>query len=116
MVQLKRRSKDKSGESDEYGTPQILFNVLNAEFCFGCDVCASEKNHKHEIYYDIEKNGLLQPWYWVNWCNPPYSKILPWVQKAISERDDSERGADKPVNFARWFINNIEPILEVGDE
>lgn len=68
--------------SDEYGTPQKLFDVYNEEFDFQLDVCASNKNHKCDEFYTAKEDGLRSPWVKRNWCNPPYSKILPWVNRA----------------------------------
>ncbi len=64
-----------------------MFDQLNEEFEFALDVCASEKNHKCEKYFDIEKDGLKQDWSKdVCWMNPPYGrKIGRWVMKAASE-------------------------------
>ena len=59
--------------SDEFGTPQWLFDELNAVHHFTLDVCASEKNHKCERY-----NSILEPhkfpWRGEScFMNPPYS-------------------------------------------
>lgn len=46
----------------EWGTPQKLFDDLNAEFHFTLDACANEYNHKCEYYFTKEQDGLKQPW------------------------------------------------------
>lgn len=74
-----------SSQADEWGTPQWLFDLLDDEFSFQLDVCASEENHKVPRYHDIEANGLVSPWAWVNFCNPPYSNQLPWIERAVEE-------------------------------
>lgn len=73
-------------DSDEWETPDKLFNFLNTK-CggFNLDVCATAYNRKVPNYYDKAQNGLKQEWKGVCWCNPPYSKIEPWVDKAINE-------------------------------
>ena len=75
--------------NDEWETPQWLFDKLNAEFHFTWDVCATANNKKCRDFWPIELDGLIKPWGKVNWCNPPYSKQMPWVQKA---REESCRG------------------------
>ena len=62
--------------SDEWETPQHIFDLFDSEFNFNLDACASEENHKCEAYYSKADNGLEKDWggYRV-WCNPPYSKI-----------------------------------------
>ena len=51
------------------------------------DVCCapSTAKTKNFLSLDIGLNGLYTSWDYVNWCNPPYSDITPWVQKASEE-------------------------------
>ena len=76
-----------SSKTDEWSTPQDLFDKLNEEFHFDLDVCANESNHKCALYYDREQDGLKMPWVGhVVWCNPPYGReIGKWVKKAYFE-------------------------------
>jgi phage N-6-adenine-methyltransferase len=74
-----------SSKTDEWETPQDLFNELNKEFDFGIDVCANESNKKCNTYFDRAKDGLKQYWFlWKSiWMNPPYGReIGKWVEKA----------------------------------
>ena len=71
-----------SSKSDNWETPQYLFDELNNEFNFDLDVCASDLNHKCDKYFTIEDDGLAQKWNGVVWCNPPYGRdIIKWVKK-----------------------------------
>lgn len=73
-------------DRDELGTDPAFFTKLNARFHFTIDVAASEHNAKCERYFDKEANGLAQPWASERvFCNPPYSDIRPWVEKAWDE-------------------------------
>lgn len=64
-------------------TPQDLFDRLNEEYNFECDVCAIPENAKCKKYYTPEVDGLKQEWQGVCWCNPPYGReIGKWVEKA----------------------------------
>lgn len=83
-----------SSKTDEWGTPQELFDELNAEFGFDLDVCASTDNAKCERFYTREQNGLFQPWHGTCWMNPPYSDIGHWVETA------HRRGTDGTVVVA----------------
>ena len=76
-----------SSKTDEWSTPQDLFDKLNEEFHFDLDVCANESNHKCALYYDRKQDGLKMPWTnHVVWCNPPYGReIGKWVKKAYFE-------------------------------
>lgn len=48
--------------SDEWATPQHIFDSLDAEFNFTVDACATEQNHKCDKYYTLKENGLSQDW------------------------------------------------------
>lgn len=76
--------------NDLWSTPPEVFHALDLEFGFGFDVCAEHTTAKCPEYWTIEDDALAQDWSkagsvfgrWL-WCNPPYSKITPWVEKAI---------------------------------
>ena len=75
-----------SSKSDEWETPQDIFNALHSEFHFTLDACATEQNHKCERFFTLSQDGLLQDWGGcVVFCNPPYSNIAKWVEKAFRE-------------------------------
>ena len=76
-----------SSRTEEWGTPQDLFNKLNDEFGFTLDPCASKENHKCDKYYTIEDDGLKQDWGGqIVFINPPYGRqIKEWVKKAYIE-------------------------------
>ena len=80
-----------SSKTDEWATPQWLFDELNKEFGFTLDVCALPNNAKCEKYYTPDLDGIKQSW--VNntcWMNPPYGReISKWVQKAYEESKQS---------------------------
>ena len=78
-----------SSATDEWETPQWLFDKLNTEFNFELDVCASHENAKCLRYFTKAENGLVQEWRGVCWMNPPYGREIGlWVQKAY----ESSRG------------------------
>lgn len=73
---------------DLWQTPKSLFDTLDKEFNFNCDVACSEHNKLVDQHWlDINDDALnfSTEWGSVNWCNPPYSNISPWVEKAILE-------------------------------
>lgn len=51
-----------TSSSDEWATPQALFDELNEEFNFDLDPCATEDNAKCENFYTLQENGLEQSW------------------------------------------------------
>jgi phage N-6-adenine-methyltransferase len=83
-----------SSNSNEWATPQDLFDALNTEFNFGLDVAASSLNHKTPAYYTEQDNALAQSWRGQKgavWCNPPYGRdIGNWVRKAFDSSRDGK--------------------------
>lgn len=75
-----------SHNSDEWETPQKIFDELNDEFDFNLDPCATDENHKTPNYFTKENSGLSHYWGGCRvFCNPPYSQISAWVEKAYEE-------------------------------
>lgn len=75
-----------SSKKMDWETPQWLFDQLNKEFNFTCDVAASPENAKVHFFISKETNALRQDWPGVCWCNPPYGKEIGlWVKKAHEE-------------------------------
>ena len=74
---------------DLWQTPPEVFAALNAEFKFTMDVAASADNKLLENYLSEGDDTLhaLTEWGNVSWCNPPYSKVLPWIYKAKCEAE-----------------------------
>lgn len=77
-----------TSNTDQWGTPQDLFDKLNAEFHFTLDVCADDTNHKCDKYFTKEQDGLIQDWGGeVVWCNPPYGReIGKWVERCSKHK------------------------------
>ena len=73
-----------SSNSNEWSTPQKLFDELDMEFNFTLDPCATKETAKCKKFYTIAEDGLLKSWdNEVVFCNPPYGReIKHWVQKA----------------------------------
>jgi phage N-6-adenine-methyltransferase len=75
-----------SSRSEQWGTPQDLFDTLHREFRFNLDAAASKENAKCERFYTKEDNGLMRPWDDSTFLNPPYGKnIGQWMHKAALE-------------------------------
>lgn len=75
-----------SSKSNEWATPQDLFDKLNAEFSFQLDVAATKENKKCDKFYSLEDSGLGHDWEDSNWMNPPYGGHTgDWIQKAYEQ-------------------------------
>jgi phage N-6-adenine-methyltransferase len=76
-----------SDNSDEWETPQWFYELLNNEFNFTLDPCATNKNHKCDKFYTEADNGLVQSWDGeVVFCNPPYSDVKSWLEKGFHSK------------------------------
>lgn len=72
-----------SSATDEWSTPQDVFNILDREFGFTLDPCATADNAKCRLYFTQNEDGLKQDWGGHRvFVNPPYSDIKEWVKKA----------------------------------
>jgi site-specific DNA-methyltransferase (adenine-specific) len=76
-----------SNKTIEWSTPQDFFNILDREFNFTLDPCATLENAKCKKFYTIQDDGLKQSWkYETVFCNPPYEReISKWVKKCYDE-------------------------------
>lgn len=80
-----------SSKSDDWETPQGLFDSLHAKYNFDLDVCATAENAKCARYFTPEQDGLKQDWTGVCWLNPPYGRQIGlWMAKAL---EASQAGA-----------------------
>lgn len=79
--------KDKAFDKDSLKTPRYIFDWLDSIYHFDVDICASEEHYYCENYYTKKDSALLYQlarFYKCGWNNPPYSKIDPWIEKAIN--------------------------------
>ena len=105
---------------DDRATTSEVFGPLHERFGFTVDVAAAAHNAKLERFYSIDDDGLAQSWSDEHvWCNPPYSNIRPWVEKAWAEM---QRAPDLPSLLIvmllpanrteqRWWQELVEPAL-----
>ena len=77
-----------SSNSNDWETPQDLYDSMNKTFDFDLDPCASHENHKTKKYFTVEDDGLKQGWSGRVFMNPPYGRspdgttIKDWISKA----------------------------------
>ena len=96
-----------SSRSEEWSTPHSFYDVLNEEFKFSLDPCASAENTKCRTFFTKHHNGLTQDWNThCVFCNPPYGKTMSqWARKCF---DASQSGATVVLlahsrTDTRWF-------------
>lgn len=95
---------------EKWGTPQWLFDLLNTEFGFTLDVCATAESAKCERFFSPDDEALVQEWRGVCWMNPPYGEGLGlWMKKA---EQSAAQGATVVVlvparTDTRWFHKHV---------
>jgi site-specific DNA-methyltransferase (adenine-specific) len=77
-----------TSESENWSTPQDLFDSLNYIFNFTLDPCADPSNTKCKKYFTKEINGLSKDWGGHKvFCNPLYGRDNTglWIKKCYEE-------------------------------
>jgi len=73
-----------TSDTNEWYTPQKLYDELNKEFNFTLDPCCTPSSAKCKVWFTKEDDGLNRNW--MNhtvFMNPPYGRdIKHWIKKA----------------------------------
>jgi len=98
-----------SSKSVEWGTPQFLFDLLNAEFNFTLDPCATKENATCRRFFTKREDGLAQNWTKERvFCNPPYGRVIgKWVEKLATGGAAIAVGLLPARTDTRWFHTYI---------
>jgi phage N-6-adenine-methyltransferase len=107
-------------EVDDRGTHPIHFAEFDREHGpFTLDVAAAAHNAKCARYFTRADDGLARSWVGERvWCNPPYSNLAAWVQKAWAELDRTLGIVMLlPANRVeqRWWQDHVEPFRDRPD-
>lgn len=105
-------------EVDDRAVTDAAFAPLHRRFEFTIDAAAAPHNAKLPRYWTVDDDALAQDWSDERvWCNPPYSNIRPWVQKAW---DQHINGCPLivmllPANRTEqgWWQDHVEPSLRI---
>lgn len=79
---------NRGGSRQDYQTPKEFLTAVYQRLMipgFELDAAASTQNAVTTLFYDEAMDGLSRPWFSWTWCNPPYSNITPWTEKAWTE-------------------------------
>jgi hypothetical protein len=83
MTLFEFTAADVADTSDEWYTPRWIFDA--AGLVFDMDVAApvdpSRRTCPARRYLTPLEDGLSTPWEGLVWCNPPYSRAGPWVDR-----------------------------------
>lgn len=77
-------------ERDERYTPRGMIEALHADWRFTVDAAGCAAAPASQIigrWWDRKADGLRQSWDGERvWCNPPFSSLRPWIEKAWASR------------------------------
>lgn len=103
---------DLTDDVDDRAVPEGLFADWQQRFRFTVDVAANHHNAKLPRYFTREQSGLSASWSGERvYCNPPFSGIEPWVEKAWSETGAHLIVMLLPANRTEqeWWQRLVEP-------
>jgi len=73
-------------DKDAWYTPiEIIQGLGEFDLDPCCDSICPNRTAKNRI--GPETNGLSQPWTGRVWCNPPFSNVVPWVNRMIEHEN-----------------------------
>lgn len=87
--------------SDDCYTPRWVFDAMGLRF--DLDVAAPPGGPWHvpaDRYLTATDDGLTSEWDGVVWCNPPYSKFRPWVDRWATHPTGVLMGTYAPEMYA----------------
>jgi len=112
-------SQTPHNQKDEWRTPSELYKMLNYEFCFELDAAATYDNTLCERHYTMEDDALIQNWGENGvkrvFCNPPFSRMKEFLEKAIQEYEDHAHEIEIVVLIradgyeTKWFQQVLDP-------
>lgn len=97
---------------DDRALPPADFAMLQNRFGFTLDAAAAPHNAKLPRFWTAQDDALSHSWGGERiYCNPPYSDIRPWVEKAWAEARASLIVMLLPANRTEqsWWQDLIEP-------
>lgn len=123
-------AKNKNGKSknDSWATPLPYYLALDSEYDFAADMCASERNAKHPLYWTEADDALSAETLRKTvervgagdyvWIQPPYSNITPWVELATRLQENAIGSvllvmSDSSVGWYEAALRTCQEIREV---
>ena len=101
-----------SKPSDCWRTPLDLFAKANERWHFTLDAAADADN---SLCREFCSDGLTDSWAGHSvWVNPPYSDIMPWIEKAAAETSAKAIVMLLPIfTESKWFsrLMDLSPTL-----
>jgi len=109
-------SNTPENERDTWRTPKYIFDYAQKTVGrFDFDTACSYENSLASPVWNgfVHEDALLVSWKGVLWCNPPYSNITPWIEKAIESDAITVMLIPSP-NGESYYKNLIENSHEIA--
>ena len=104
---------NRGGSRQDYQTPPEFIEAVCRRLAistFTWDLAASDANKQAPFFYTQEQNSLVQDWDacggWL-WCNPPYSNIAPWVEKAANSVESNIAMLVPASVGSNWWLDYV---------
>lgn len=121
---MKTISRTDSKEKDLAQTPEWFISSLCRLLSikeFNLDVCSLEATKKAKVCYSLEErneNCLQLPWKRFNWCNMPFSDVMPFLLKAALEAEKGNTTAclfpnSPEVEYVRYAKEQCDTFIEM---
>ncbi|MFP2504612.1 phage N-6-adenine-methyltransferase [Buttiauxella gaviniae] len=112
------KSNTLPSDKDCWATPLWVFDALDIEFGFYLDAASSHQNALCAHHLTEQDDALNSEWksHGAIWCNPPYSNIRPWIEKAAEQCAAQRRAVVMLVPedmSVGWFSKALETVDEV---
>lgn len=119
------KSSTPESEKDLAQTPKwfidSVLNLIGIEY-FELDVCALEQTKKAATCYSLAERGenaLELDWDLWNWCNPPFSNIIAFLEKTVEQAGSGYRNTvaimpnSPETAYVRYAKANAETVIEM---
>ncbi len=100
---------------DDRETPDDLFGKYHARHAYTVDAAAAPHNAKLPRFWTRKDDGLAQSWDGERvWCNPPFSRLEPWAEKAHHSHLCEVATLLTPANRCEqpWWQKYVEPFRD----
>jgi hypothetical protein len=94
-------------DTDSWCTNRELARLVGH---FSTDPCSNPRSHiQSDDRFMLERgdDGLVKPWGWSVWCNPPYSDPLPWA-KRLAKHDGPWCALIKLDPTTKWWAKLVD--------
>lgn len=73
-------------DKKDWETPQWLYDLLDRQYHFHLDPCATDETAKCDRWFTKADNGLKRAWFGSVYVNPPYGReIGDWLARAAHQ-------------------------------